>query len=317
MMIAKFSEAFSRKGSAKREALALVKKQFPGADFLGSYALVDSLDPHTPGVSEFGEAFVAEPTIEGIKKAALECAGPLEKFWLDVERKGNHDFTSMDVARQVGRFIEENGKEATMSGTFIRVLVRQKKAVAFIARKGPGGLPMGLFGKAVFLWEKNYRSELALLKLAGRGFEPVVVCPEGEKPCCGVPAFHAPIREVTGHALKGFEGPLTKSFLYRLGGIVMKRTGARLIASGEILGSQLSEDPVLLKRVESFTGVHPERPIGFYSMSQARNEAKELGIPVEERHQSWRRFKERELEQEWLSLEMEKVLDAATESISS
>ena len=218
MMIAKFSEVFARKGNAKREALALVKKNFPDADFLGSYALVDSVDQHTPGVSEFGEAFVSEPTIEGIKNSALKCSDGIGKFWLDVERKGNHSFTSVDVAKQVGKFLEKNGRSATMSGTVIKVLVRQETAVTFIPKKGPGGLPMGLFGKAIFLWEPGYKSELALLKLACRGYSPLVICPRGKTPCCGTPVFYQSVAELTGHALKGLKGPLAKAFLYRLGG---------------------------------------------------------------------------------------------------
>ena len=316
MMIAKFSEVFARKGNAKREALALVKKNFPDAEFLGSYALVDSVDRHTPGVAEFGDAFVSEPTIEGIKGAALKCTDGVKKFWLDVERKGNHRFTSIDVAKQVGKFLEKNDRDATMLGTIVKVIVRQETAVTFIPTKGSGGLPMGLFGKAIFLWEPGYKSELALLKLACRGYSPLVICPKGKTPCCGAPIFYQAVTELTGHALKGLKGPLTKAFLYRLGGIVSKRTGVKLLASGEVLGSRVSEDPILLKRIESFTGVRPERPIGFYSMHQAREEASKMGFSTEERQQEWRRFKEQDLEQEWLSLEMEKILDSTTESIS-
>jgi hypothetical protein len=313
MKAAWFPEVFSKKGLVRQRAMALLKEQLGRVEFFGATALVDRDDLQwLPGVREFGEAHECKATMEELKKAALDCAGEMEgkAFWLDVKRVGRHGFNSLDVARQVGAFLEGKGFDAGKGGAVIKVEIRDGRAIVYLAREGPGGLPAGLFGRAVLVWEGGYRSHVALLRLAARGFAPTVIAPKGtELPLGELRAFDpAPVGELRSHALKGLGGPLEKLFLYRLAGL---EAGGAPVASPEIIGASIGEDPKLLGQIEELSGVRPVRPVGFWDVQRVRDTARRLGIDVNEEQTDWKRFKKDELEREWDSLGADSVLREA------
>lgn len=328
MMAARFPAVFSKKGLVRQRAMELLKEQLGGCEFRGSTAVVEKEVDflHFPGAREFGEVFKCNSGIGEIKETALECVKNFfeteelekEEFWLVVKRSGEHDFTSMEVARESGKFIEEEGGFGVdKRGQHFRVEVRGEEVLVFAARRGPGGLPAGLFGDAVFAWEDNFRSQMALLRLAAAGYRPLVVAPlhSEREPLLpegvGQELWYETVelREALTQALRGMAGPLRKAFAYRMAGMVAGDRGVATVASGEVLGAAISDDPTMLRMVEEFAGVSPVRPVGFMDMERVREDAQHFGAGVRERPKDWKRFSGQELEQEWLSLGLQEILE--------
>ena len=317
MMAARFSEVFSKKGLTRQKAVDLLKKQLPLGEFYGSTHVSEDFDAQAfPGVTEYGKAFIAKSEVDEISKMALVCAKTegIDEFWLDVKRSGEHTFTSLDISKEVGKFLENEGLRVKKGGKLIRIDVRGEKTLVFVPKKGPGGLPMGLFGKAVFIWDGGYKSQVALVRLASRGYLPKVLVEEG-KPAIGdiIRLDLSEVHDTVSHSLEGLKGPLIKLFKYMLA----KEVKGQFIATGEILGSDISEDPQLLKQIERIAEVEIVRPIGFFNQSLVREEAQHFGFPIEEHHKDWKRFRIKELETEWDALELKKILTRVKKQITS
>lgn len=303
MKVARFSESFSKKGFFKKKALRLIEEQIK-VEWYGALALGDFDPERMPGVKEYGEAFVCDSKMELIKEKTLEAVktAKIDDFWLEVNRTGNHDFNSMEVAKTAGKYVEEHKHNAISSGKIVSINIHQKKTIVFVPKKGLGGLPMGLYGKAGFIWDGSYKSQLALVKLACRGFKPIVLAFGEGEPLLGevIKIDQSDADYQANHALKGMKGPVMKAWMY----LVASKVRLPFFATGEVIGSGADDDPDLLYRIEKFTGLHPVRPIGFLNMSDVRHESRLLGLEIKESQKVWKQFKTKALEEEWISLEM-------------
>jgi len=311
MIAAKFSEVFSGKGAKRNEAEVLLKTKFPSAKWYSSTAILDISEKEAltmPGICEFGEVTITKFDMDEISKAAEKYAEKL--FWLNVIRKGEHKLTSLDVAKQIGESLEKKGLKASSRGTIINIEIHNDTVLVYKRTEGPGGLPSGLLGKVIVIWENNYQSQLALLKVASRGFTPLVLCPKGSNPCCGekIEYNFQNAFENAGFSLKNMRGPLLKLFTYKLAKHLKDTIGAWFIISPEIYGVGLEGDPKLLKNIESLANTTIIRPLAFETKLNVIKQAKKFGFELKSTKSEWRRFKISELEQEWITLEFEKLL---------
>ncbi|MBR9680528.1 MAG: hypothetical protein GOU98_01735 [Candidatus Altiarchaeota archaeon] len=316
MKAARFSESFAKKGFAKKRAIKLIEDQIK-VKWHGALALGEFDPEMMPGVKEYGEAFLSTSKLEDLKKKTFECIkiNEIKSFWLKVNRAGNHEYNSMDVARTVGKFVETKGHEAKSSGTIVSIDIQQNDAVIYVPKKGLGGLPMGTFGKVGFIWDGTYKSQVALLKMASRGYRPTVLAFGEGNPLLGN-VIHIPFDDVeydANHALRGMKGPILKAFMYK----VAKELKVPFVGTGEVIGSSITDNPKLLYRIEEFSELRPVRPIGFLNMNDVRRDARKLGLNVEETQKNWKQFNVRELESEWISLEMDTHLQKAKKIIKN
>ncbi len=311
MIAAKFSEVFSGKGTKRREAINILKTKFPDAKWFGSTALLNISEDEAkimPGICEFGEVTVTKVNLNEIKTSSLKYADKL--FWINVSRKGQHDFTSLDIAKDVGTFLEKKGFKASSKGTIINILIYNDTALIYKKNEGPGGLPSGLLGKVLVIWENNYQSQMSLLKVASRGFTPIVLCPKGTNPCCGekIEYDFKTVFNTAGFALKDMRGPLLKLFVYKLAKKIKANLGVWFVVSSEIFGSGLSGDIKLLKKIEDLSDLKPLRPIAFENKVNVLRLANKFGFNTSTSISEWRRFRSSELNQEWITLELDKPL---------
>jgi thiamine biosynthesis protein ThiI len=121
----------------------------------------------------------------GIAKRILK---PNNSFALRTRRTGNHDYTSMDLAKYVGREIlnklDNMNLKVNLSSPDKEIFIEVRKKNAYIfseSYSGPGGLPLGTQGKiiSVFTNEKSYLATWLMMKRGCRTF-PIFFNNNGE-----------------------------------------------------------------------------------------------------------------------------------------
>jgi len=128
------------------------------------------------GVASVSPSAETSSTMENIVKKSLEMMAEIPKdgktFAVRVRRTGNHDFTSQDVAVELGREIKEKyNLKVNLEKPDIELFVevRDEKSYLFFEKiKGPGGLPAGTQGKILSLI-RNRNDILALWYMLRRG----------------------------------------------------------------------------------------------------------------------------------------------------
>lgn len=131
----------------------------------------------TFGVVSASPVTEVPPTVEAVADQAAEVGADLleagDAFAIRSRRAGDHDFTSMDVARQAGDRVLEAAPDAHVDlddpDHEIHAEVRPERAFVFTeVHDGPGGLPRGTQG-TVLVPVETPRDALAAWTLRKRG----------------------------------------------------------------------------------------------------------------------------------------------------
>lgn len=104
------------------------------------------------------------------EKFSAEVSG--KKFVVRVRRFGEHQFTSIDVEREVGGALFPYSSGVSIKNPEVRIFIeiRKKKAYYFDnINRGPGGLPLGSQGKVVSLMSGGIDSPVATWMIMKRG----------------------------------------------------------------------------------------------------------------------------------------------------
>jgi len=103
-----------------------------------------------------------------------------DTFAIRASRQGAHAFKSKDIKKRIGADIQkETGAGVNLSEPTREVFVevRNKKAYVFTEKQaGPGGLPQGVEGKVIGIFEKGEPYEAAAYLMAKRGCDIEAVC---------------------------------------------------------------------------------------------------------------------------------------------
>ena len=117
--------------------------------------------------------------VDACLKYSEERVSKDKTFAIRATRAGNHDFTSMDVAKKCGAaIVEKFGSKVNLKSPDVPIYVetRQKETYFFSdAIEGPGGLPLGVEGKVVCLISGGIDSPVATWLMMKRGCAPVFV----------------------------------------------------------------------------------------------------------------------------------------------
>jgi thiamine biosynthesis protein ThiI len=119
--------------------------------------------------------------IDEIVEASVKYAeGKVSKdktFAIKSTRAGNHDFTSVDIAKKCGAaIVEKFGPKVKLKDPDVAIFVetRQKETYFFSdVIPGPGGLPLGVEGKVVCLVSGGIDSPVAVWLMMKRGCAPI------------------------------------------------------------------------------------------------------------------------------------------------
>ncbi len=115
--------------------------------------------------------------LEDLAKWVFENSKSLvegKKFAVKVKRSGNHAFTSLDVARRIGELLKpySSGVDLENPEVVVELEVRGSRAYFYTSTvRGPGGLPIGVEGRALVLFSGGFDSPVAAWFTAKRGVE--------------------------------------------------------------------------------------------------------------------------------------------------
>jgi len=128
------------------------------------------------GISSFSPAMKTNADIDSISEQALmlmkSLIGHQKSFAVRVQRSGEHRFTSLDVARDIGQRINDAFPlrvDLTDPDIELSIEIRDNHAYVFTDKfRGPGGMPQGTQGKILGLIDSS-RDLVACWYLLKRG----------------------------------------------------------------------------------------------------------------------------------------------------
>lgn len=95
-----------------------------------------------------------------------------KKFAIRVKRFGTHEFTSLDVARELGAFLKPYSAGVDLENPEVEIHLEIRGPIAYFYKKlvtGVGGLPIGTEGRALSLFSGGIDSPVATWLAAKRG----------------------------------------------------------------------------------------------------------------------------------------------------
>jgi thiamine biosynthesis protein ThiI len=208
-------------------------------------------------------------------------------FALRVRRRGEHTFRSRDVAVALGDALRPHSAGVDLGNPDVEVPIEIAGDVAHLLTArvpGPGGLPVGVGGRALSLFSGGFDSPVATWMTMRRGMGvDLLVCDLGG---CGQvdaalgvardlaagwasgvePAVHvvdlAPVvAALRARVDSGIRQVVLKRAMYRAGTLVAQRVGAEALITGEALGQVSTQTLRNLAVAEDASGIPVLRPL--------------------------------------------------------
>jgi thiamine biosynthesis protein ThiI len=207
-------------------------------------------------------------------------------FAVRAKRLGQHHFTSMDVARELGAALRPHGSVDLDSPEFeVRVEVLNERAFLFEERRpGIGGLPAGTEARALSLISGGYDSAVAswqilrrgvaldfvLFNLGGAAYERLVTqvvklladrwC-FGLRPSLHVVDFSGVLQNLRASTREDYWQVLLKRLMYRAASLLAERLGCQALLTGESIGQVSSQTLPNLRVIEQAASLPVLRPL--------------------------------------------------------
>ena len=208
-------------------------------------------------------------------------------FALRVRRRGEHAFRSRDVAVALGDALRPHSAGVDLGNPEVELPVEIAGEVAHLLTArvpGPGGLPVGVGGRALSLFSGGFDSPVATWMTMRRGMSvDLLVCDLGG---CGQvdaalgvardlatswasgvePAVHvvdlAPVvAALRARVDSGIRQVVLKRAMYKAGTLVAQRVGAEALITGEALGQVSTQTLRNLAVAEDASGIPVLRPL--------------------------------------------------------
>ncbi len=282
---------------------------FGGRIFL-EHSDIDSLCrvlPYVFGVSYFAPCMHVklEKLNEFIRSNVKSLIGNAGSFAVRVRREGKHEFTSLDLERDIGRIIVDlTGCRVNLKNPERTVYVEVRGEDCFVYNsklKGPGGLPLGSSGKAVCLLSGGIDSPVAAWMMMKRGciiYPLFAYFPRGGEESdllryievlkvlkhwsVGVKLRAYTYRHE--HNLVEFRKAapkytciLCRRMMYRVANELAKRINAKAIVTGENLAQVASQTLSNLQTIDEASELPVFRPLIGFDKIETEKIAREIG----------------------------------------
>lgn len=204
-----------------------------------------------------------------------------KKFAVRVKRSGQHSFTSLDVARRVGELLKpySAGVDLENPEVVVEVEVRGSKAYLYTSTvKGPGGLPLGVEGRALVLFSGGFDSPVAAWFTAKRGVEvdflhyymgsavssyyAFLVAKKlasewlyGYRPSFILVDFTDVIAEITRRVEWSYRQVVLRAVMYVVAEKIAEKMGYEALITGESIGQASSQTLKNLSAIERAVGI--------------------------------------------------------------
>lgn len=217
-------------------------------------------------------------------------------------RSGEHAFSSYDVQRELGAAINP-GAEVDLDDpeVEVRVEVRDDRAYLFSDRRdAPGGLPLGVQGKALVLLSGGFDSAVAawmilrrgveadylFCNLGGAAYERMVLevarvladgWSFGTRPRIHVADFGPVVERMRELVDPSYLQVVLKRTMYRAGGLVAGEIGAEALVTGESVGQVSSQTLRNLRAIDDAAGLPVLRPLAGFDKEKIVALSREIG----------------------------------------
>jgi thiamine biosynthesis protein ThiI len=207
-------------------------------------------------------------------------------FAVRAKRLGQHPFSSMDIARELGAALVPYGRVDLTEPEFeVRVEVLNDRAYLFEERlPGIGGLPAGTEARALALLSGGYDSAVASWRVLGRGVELDFVLFNlggaayermvaqvakvlsdrwffGARPSLHVVDFSAVLDDLRANTREDYWQVLLKRLMYLGAGRLAERLGCDALVTGESIGQVSSQTLTNLRVIEAGSPLPILRPL--------------------------------------------------------
>lgn len=183
-------------------------------------------------------------------------------FALRVRRRGEHDFRSRDVAVALGDRLRPGSAGVDLGHPEVEIPIEISEDVAHVLRNavpGPGGLPVGVGGRALSLfsggfdspvatwiaWRRGLTTDLLVCDLGGCGQvdaalgvarELATTWASGVEPAVHVVDLAPVVAALRARVEGGIRQVVLKRAMYRAGALLARQIGADALVTGEALG---------------------------------------------------------------------------------
>ncbi|MEM3280604.1 MAG: tRNA uracil 4-sulfurtransferase ThiI [Saccharolobus sp.] len=134
------------------------------------------------GIASFSPVTIYKfSSLEDIVNKSIELLKEVVKgkiFAVRVKRIGSHNFTSLDVQREVGKALYPYSNGVNLENPEVVVFIEIRGNLAYFyynKYKGPKGLPVGVAGKSIVLFSGGIDSPVATWMLMKRGAIPIIL----------------------------------------------------------------------------------------------------------------------------------------------
>ena len=267
-------------------ALAVLPRVFG----VGTYSVVDAECPPTT------EAIVAA----GTKKFAERMRGGT--YAVRAKKTGQLGFSTQAINEQLGAALNPFGiVDLTNPDITVHVEIGADNCWLFSdRRRGAGGLPVGVGGKAIALMSGGFDSPVAAWRIMKRGiavdhvfcnlgggaYERMVLQVTkvlndawgyGHNSTLHVIDFDGPVRDLTAKGRPEYSQVMLKRLMYRAASAVARETRAAAIVTGEALGQVSSQTLGNLQAIEPAASVLVLRPLVGFDKQEIVDAAEDIG----------------------------------------
>lgn len=287
-------------GARVRDEWSRIFVDLPDAEALENVTRVFGISSWSPVEAEC-DARLDEIVRVGADRFGQRVRG--RRFAVRARRSGRHPFGSQDVMRELGAALAEGASvDLTEPEVEVRVEVRDERAYLFSARHpGPGGLPLGVEGRAVALLSGGFDSAVASWLTLRRGVElQYVFCnlgggayrrlvlevaralaeawSWGTHPVIHVVDFAGVARALRAGVRPSHQQVALKRQMYRAAARVAAERGASAIVTGEAIGQVSTQTLANLRAIEPAAEGFPVlRPLLGFDKSEIIDLARRIG----------------------------------------